>query len=352
MTTVASEARADFEYVNVASVVSAIAVVFLHTNAVFWHFDRDAFYWASANVIESVCYFAVPIFFMISGATLLDFNKRYGLRTYFFRRLSRAGVPFLFWSFLGLAFQIIILKWISFDVVTPKYLLEGLLTGRLVEIYWFFIPLFCIYLAIPLFAAVPEEKRKVLFTYLSAAGLLFNVIPPFVLSATGKQLANELSIGVVAGYLFFIPVGYLISRYEISFRQRLTIYLLGACGLAAHLFGTYFYSIRDGKISDVFKGYTNLPCVLYSIAVFVFIKYATPRVMSWKLIARLINLLRGYTLSIYLLHIYVICAVMKKFDGIQYSLTYRLLAPFGIVAVVTLAAWVIRKFPGGKRVLP
>ena len=68
------------EYISMASVVSALAVIFLHTNDCFWTFST-ARYWFSANIIESVFYFAVPIFFMISGAMLIGYNDRYDLKT-------------------------------------------------------------------------------------------------------------------------------------------------------------------------------------------------------------------------------------------------------------------------------
>ncbi|MCQ2971952.1 MAG: hypothetical protein MJ209_01460 [archaeon] len=57
------------EYISLASVLSAIAVVYLHTNSVYHNFSFER-YWITANIIECVFYFAVPIFFMISGALL------------------------------------------------------------------------------------------------------------------------------------------------------------------------------------------------------------------------------------------------------------------------------------------
>ena len=62
------------QYISFLSVFASLAVVFLHVNACFWNFSKD-FYWITANLIESVFYFAVPIFFMITGATLLDYRE-------------------------------------------------------------------------------------------------------------------------------------------------------------------------------------------------------------------------------------------------------------------------------------
>ena len=63
-------------------------LVILHTNNKFWHFNYNIYkqYWISANAIESIFYFAVPVFILCIGATLLDFNEKYGLKEYYYKR--------------------------------------------------------------------------------------------------------------------------------------------------------------------------------------------------------------------------------------------------------------------------
>lgn len=48
------------------------------------------------NVIESVMYFAVPCFFMISGANLMDYRKRYGTKTFLIKRTKKTIIPYIF----------------------------------------------------------------------------------------------------------------------------------------------------------------------------------------------------------------------------------------------------------------
>ena len=57
--------RQRIEYLPFVSVIAAFSVLILHSNGVFWVFSTDS-YWKSANVIESVFYFAVPLFCMLS----------------------------------------------------------------------------------------------------------------------------------------------------------------------------------------------------------------------------------------------------------------------------------------------
>lgn len=48
-------------YLTNLNVFASFAVVALHTNGKFWEFSSQDYWWR-ANIIESVFYFAVPIF--------------------------------------------------------------------------------------------------------------------------------------------------------------------------------------------------------------------------------------------------------------------------------------------------
>lgn len=80
-------------YIQNLMVISTLAVLFLHMNRVFWSFSYEP-YWISADLIESISYFAVPVFFMISGVTLMDYRKRYTTREFFQKRLKKTVLPF------------------------------------------------------------------------------------------------------------------------------------------------------------------------------------------------------------------------------------------------------------------
>lgn len=187
------------EYIDLANVIAAIAVVFLHTNGCFWEFNKSR-YWITANLIESVFIFAVPVFFMISSVTLMDYQKRYNTKTFLKKRFSKTVIPFLFWTFVGLVFDIVFLHTFKPSNLTLRVLVDGIINNQFVSIYWFFMPLFGIYLSIPLFASIEQEKRVKLFKYLFLIGFIFNGTIPFLLSAFHIDMAWPLGINVVSGY--------------------------------------------------------------------------------------------------------------------------------------------------------
>lgn len=342
----------DVSWINFANVVSALAVVILHTNSCFWRFSSTERYWKTANIIECFFYFAVPVFFMISGATLLDFNKRYGIREYFKRRLEKTVIPYLFWSILGLFFQIYYLKSISITDVDAKYFFNNILTGNMISIYWFFIPLFGIYLLIPLFAAVQDKNKKNIFVYLVVAAFFIDNLVPFIINIFHIPISWSMSVMIGKTYSIYLLVGYLASHYEVSKRWRYVSYIGAVLGLLMHICGTYSLSMQAGEIVQVYKGYLNVPCILYSTGVFIFFRYEGGKIMKSSFCRKLIDFLKQYTFSCYLMHWFIIKILIRTFSLDERSIVYRLLSPFVIVAINVLVTYFLRKLPFFRKVLP
>ena len=150
------------DYLTFISVIAAISVLLLHTNGCFWWFDPKASYWKSANIIECIFYFAVPLFFMSSGITLMDFYERYSLKDFYIKRVRKTVIPFIGWSLIGVVEKILLAQ-ISLSSVNLKFLYQGITGTSIVGFYWFFTSLFILYLSLPLFAAVEYGKRRLVF---------------------------------------------------------------------------------------------------------------------------------------------------------------------------------------------
>ena len=230
-------------YIDIAHVICAISVVILHTNGAFWDFSATELYWKSANVIENVFYFAVPVFFMLTGVTLLDFYKRYDLITFISKRIAKTVFPYVFWSLFGIMFRLFFVKDVgSFSL---GFVIKGLLSGTCVSVYWFFIPLFCVYLSLPLFASVKDERKREVFVYVACAAFVLNILIPFLISVLHLEISFPISISVGSGYLFYVLIGYLLDRNELSTGTKRMLYLLGLIGLLFEIVGTYILSINN-----------------------------------------------------------------------------------------------------------
>lgn len=341
----------DLFYITVLNVLSALAVVGMHTNGCFWQFSREH-WWFAANIIESVFYFAVPVFFMITGATLLDYTKRYDTKTFFIRRFKKTVVPFIFWNLAALLVRIYFSKDISWDIVTVGYVLDGVLNTKFNNLYWFFPPLFSLYLSIPLFACLDENKKIAVLKYLAGSCFLLNCLIPFLLMAFKIKIRFPIVIAVGSGYLLYLILGYLFNKLEFSKKEKRIIYLLAFIGLLIHMCGTYFLSMEAGKIIRTYKGYTNVPCIFYSMGIFLFVK-ENVHWLSTESIKGGLKILKDYTFAIYLLHWFVMNSLIRVFHIDTHSIVYRLGGIFLVTFICVCITWVIRKIPWlGRKILP
>lgn len=341
------------EYITLLNVVSAISVVCLHVNGCFWTFSTDR-YWFRANIIESVFYFAVPIFFMISGATLVNYGERYSTKEYAIKRIKKVCIPFIAWSLIGLCFNIRMAR-VDVAAINLKYLVNGILGTSINGTYWFFPSIICVYLCIPLLAATSKEKRKEIFSYLAVASFLINCLIPFYISIFEIDMRWPLSISVGSGYLLYVIVGYLLNECELTGCWKIIVYICALAGLLVHMVGTYALSMAEGSIVSTYKGYLNVPCILYSVGIFLFFKDWGFIVMN-SIAGRLVNFLRDYTLGIYLVHIYVrnvMSAVFQKYLSVSSTSFIYLLMGVPICVVISAAiVAALRKMPVIKHIVP
>lgn len=292
-------------WISYANIAAAFAVVMLHCNGVFWSFPEGRL-WISSNFIETFFYWAVPVFFMITGATLIDYRDRYDTKEFFRKRFTRTLVPFLFWSVIGFIYHGMCEDWhIQYSL---KELIAGVLNTKFMTVYWYFIPLFSVYLAIPLLSAVNKEIRIKVFAYCVSVYFIVSSVLPLLFKLLGMQYNYELGMPVLGGYLVYVLLGYLIQNCIVPKRIRWIMYILAVLGWFMHFYGTHVFSIKAGSIVDTFKGYMNLPTFLHASGLMILFRYIRWEKLSAKVNELAVRLQR-YTFGIYLVHMYLIMLI-------------------------------------------
>ena len=124
---------------------------------------------------------------MNTGITLIDYQDRYSTKEFFMKRIRKTFVPFVSWSLIGLCFKAVSGS-IDFNTTSFSQIFNSILAGRLINVYWFFPVLFCIYLCIPLFASISKNKRNSVFTYLLCCGFIINNLLPFLINVLGLDM--------------------------------------------------------------------------------------------------------------------------------------------------------------------
>lgn len=333
-------------HLDVLNILACISVIYLHVNgAAFWNFSYDE-YWFSGVVIESLFYFAVPIFIMITGINLIDYNERDSLKIYFRKRIVKTVIPFLFWS---LVFLIRKESWA--ELLQVKETIDLILNTRVEPVYWFFIPLFAAYLSIPVLSEIPKANRKKIFGYIAIIGIIFISILPGIFALLNVPYNYQLTMIVAEGFLLYVVLGYWIENYKLANKYKYIIYALGVVGLLIHLFGTYYLSIASGRINGMMKGYMNFPTLFYSLAIFYSIKSISFDGLS-KEFSTYLSKMSSCSLGIYLIHMYIIHCAFKYLEFDKLNLTTRVFLPLLIYVVCLIIVFYVRKIPVIKKVFP
>lgn len=313
-------------YITVLSVLACLAVVLIHTDSCnFWDFD-DRSTWVVANIVESLCYFAVPVFFMITGANLIDYPQRYDAKTYATKRLMRTVVPLAIWLMIAL-----VVNWLLEPHYYDDYDLPQLLNlifnpprVGMTLAYWFFFYLFAIYLAIPLFAAVPDDKKQKVFGYLIVAALALNFALPLLCKIIEVDYNSAIALPACGGYLAYPLIGYYLDHYTLGRKGKIAIYVAGAVGLLTLIVGTHVLSFDAGYINDILRDYHNVPAALYGSAIFLAFQ-DLGKTKFGNILFRCVKPLGECTLGVFLLHALIIDLVYRYTPFLTISIFGQLL---------------------------
>lgn len=357
------------DYITLASVIAAFSVMLLHTNNCFWWLNVNDSRWAFANFLDALFYFAAPVYFMISGATLINYNERCSTGKYFLRRAIKILPAYFAWNFIALLYQSFYKKTTVFSDVHLFDFIKGTFNSSYLGIYWFLPSIICVYLFLPLFAAVEKEKRKKIFTYFVLLCLICNKLIPMILNILKIDFPWPFQEqGTFLNYIVYAILGYLISEYDEPDWMRYTIYGLAIIAFFVMWIGTFFDSRRIGSASYMFKGYEKFFSYLYASGIFLVIKKYGNKIMKVESINWLVTKMSKYTFATYLMHWYLMEFFIDIFHSKWYTqlfnvmpvdpltiggnLFYRLFTPFLLYAVVMGITWVLRKIPIVKYIVP
>ena len=339
------------DYISVVKIIACFSVIVLHTNHKFWIFRYTFYkkYWISANLIESIFYFAVPFFVLCIGATLLDFNEKYGLKIYFKRRIKKVVLPLFCWNIILYYYYVYIIKVMEKQKITFIYLWNLYFKSDLNFMFSSIRCFLIMYMIIPLIAYVDKSKKIKIYSYCLVALFISQALMPYLINLFQSDLVWIYDIKV--DLLLYIFAGYIIQNYKFSNLTKLKIYFFGIAGLLIHLCGTQILAVKYKKISYLHKGYLNAPCVIYSCASFLFIKENSHFI--FKLInKKFINKVGTLTFGPFFLHMLFKNTFDLYFKPNVFSLKYRVFSSIVNLFICLYITYILKKIPLLNHLVP
>lgn len=286
-------------YYDVLNVVSCISVVCLHCNGYVHYFIKDDWWWFRV-LIEVICYFAVPVFFMLSGATLLNYRERYSTTAFYKKRFLRTLIPFLFWGclFYGLYLVNHFNEKIQWTVVFKNFA-EGNIPYTA---FWFFVPLFLLYIFMPFLSLMVTNMSKRLLMYLCILLIFFQSLLPTIYTLLGVNISMSLPI---AGYFVFALLGYYISISRIEY-NNVFYWVVSILAIVVMIIRYILIYLSEEKVSSLFT-YFGLYSILPAIFVFLTAKRYIQNIEvspKWAFLSK-------KSLGVYVIHMFIISILLK-----------------------------------------
>lgn len=230
-------------YFDKLNVISCMAVVCLHANGFVHTFIKDDWWWLRV-LVEVVFYFAVPIFFMLTGANLLNYRKRYSTKLFYKKRLLKTFVPFAFWSVF-----FYLLYWMNdHQDLECREVVSHIIKGKIPYTnYWFFIPLFLLYIFMPFLSLMVMNMSKKQMLYLGILLFIFQSLLPTICSLIGVDFQLQLPI---SGYFVYLLLGYYISHSDIEKNTAVinAIGFVAIVAMALRYLAIYFSATKEASM--------------------------------------------------------------------------------------------------------
>lgn len=337
------------KYIEYLRVISMFAVIAIHVCiTALGNFDCDS---TTANSmylsIRNVFHFAVPVFFMITGALMLPDKKEMGIKKLLSRYLLKYGlVIIIFGSGYALLEEVFTKKTFNFRILATGFM--NMLCGKSWEHMWYMYALFGAVLLVPVLRAVVSAFDNRQRNYLIICMFLFLSFLPCI-----KELINfslGISFPISSVYCLYMLIGYWIDSGEIKISRKYSVLTLAICVLVLILMSIFqiIYSVS----MEAFTAYSSPLILALSVSIFSLAKNMEIN-LSEKTPAFIVKI-GELSFGVYLIHMLWINILYKllEFNPFSMNAVISFVIVFIAVSVLSLfSVWIMKKIPFVRKLI-
>lgn len=241
-------------YYDELRALAIIFVVLCHASILYRPFIYTSLKVSLPGMFYILTHVAVPIFFMLSGALLL--NREYDLRGFFKKRFSRILLPFLFWAIIAIAVSLFALH-NSNKEAFRIFFGDGRWT-------WFVWTMMGIYLVLPVVNSFIREyglKGAEYFLIIWFITIILNTFNHFPF--------YQLELSYFARFIGYLVLGYWLANKSVNISDRNMI-LFGFLLFFSSISLDFYIFMKD--IPKIETKYLSLFVVLASVGLFLMFK--------------------------------------------------------------------------------
>jgi surface polysaccharide O-acyltransferase-like enzyme len=254
-----------------------------------------------AFILNQAARFAVPLFILLSGASLGLSGSVHGIERFYKRRLLKIGIPYIFWVTVYFLYN----NRSDFGAITIKSLLRALILGQAAPHLYFIIVILQLYLLYPFLKKVaaksPWNCLLVSFMISYAIQKLFSFLK-FDVDLIPKFIRPYLWM-LFPTWLFYFVAGMVLTRDRLFYVQKLAEQNAAAIIMITVAFSSFY--VLESEISDSIdsiKAPLNLYTVLILFCLFAVWKY----IGKLPVIQKMTGFLAKHSMTIYFEHVLVL----------------------------------------------
>ncbi len=332
------------QYLDVLRVLSMLSVVFLHTAAGTLRANYGSLTWHFANLLTSFMSASVPVFFMISGALLLQSRRTLSVKYTLGKRLPRVLVPFLVWSLVAVGYFLLVHRGPdgSLDWAMAVEKLKNLPARPTAVHLWFMYALIPLYILSPFIKKLIDSLGRDLVIYLLAIWVIFSSLLPTVttfLPVAYRPLVvldSRYNLSIMAGYAGYFVVGYYLMRMRTPIPRKILI-LVVVVDTICITAGTWWKTTSLGVYAEGFKTYTGLFVLVLSCALFLLFKELVSERRLRGVVGPAVRFLAPLAFGVYLIHNLVVDYMARLVPWFPASSVPILIASYVVVLAISMA---------------
>jgi len=337
----------NIDWINNLRLIALYAVIILHCSSplLMQYGKVSPADWWTADFLNAMVRFAVPVFVMITGALLL--HREYEIGDFLRKRLTRVVVPFLFWSLVYVWYS-----WYNEEITfgndawgNMRQVLHLLKYGSSYHL-WYVYMLIGLYFFIPVlskFVRNATEKEILYFLIVWFAVML--ITQPYL-----SRYNPAVDMHYFAGFAGYLVLGHYLALKDFSVKHlRSRMIMLFVFSIALIAVGSWLVIPYQQWPGTMFYEPVNPAVVMLSTSIFMVVKLTIPKVPP--IVTRIRDFAGGYNYGIYLSH-----ALVLYFLDDLFGISYKLCTPIIAIPVTALICflislllvWIISKIPFGR----
>lgn len=332
-------------YIEMLRCIAIFLVIFNHTGIngfqLYARTGNEILY-AIYLAFSIVCKIAVPIFFMISGALLL--NKEESIKELYKKRVLRIVIVIIFASF----FQYIWEMKNDFNIFD---FFKTIYSKNIVSSYWFLYAYLGFLITLPFMRSLVKNMKKEYYYYLFALYIFYILVVPFIREITGIDLYSQVKLGIFTTNIIAPIAGYfcenILKKEKINKKSIIigTIIVIATIAIAELL---TILEIRDTNNKRV-QTYLSYGTILIATYVYIFIKFIFENKKLPKFLEKIILTIGSCSFGIYLIERNIRSVIFEDMisalSPIIKSMPACIMTILTIILIGTIITMILKKIP-------